>query len=387
MSQYFMDLAYDSPPVIGDAAPWFVAPTSFNPRFVSSTLAGRFVLLSFIGAGALEESRTYMKALAGADIDLPLKKLVNFGVTTKKQDWTDPLVQEAFPSRRVFHDPDLEIMKRFGLTKGADEDGSLRFRGRWFLLDPTLRVYESGALAETEKLISTLHNLPDPEMHTGVAGYGFAPILVIPRVLPTEICREFIKAYELGQPQVSGFMRQEGGKTVKKFDDNFKRRQDVNIENTPLRTVLNQAIMRRVAPEIHRCFQFNVTQIERYIVARYDAEEGGFFKGHRDNTTMGTAHRAFAVTINLNAEDYDGGTLRFPEFGQREYKAPTGGAVVFSCSMLHEACPVTKGTRYATLPFLYDDTGRDLRNRNLQFLEGTEAYEKRQRALTEGAAS
>ena len=29
--------------------------------------------------------------------------------------------------------------------------------------------------------------------------------------------------------------------------------------------------------------------------------------------------------------------------------------MVFSCSLLHEATPVTKGTRYAVLPFLYDD--------------------------------
>ena len=29
-----------------------------------------------------------------------------------------------------------------------------------------------------------------------------------------------------------------------------------------------------------------------------------------------------------------------------------GGAVVFSCSLLHEALPVTKGVRYALLTFL-----------------------------------
>jgi hypothetical protein len=48
------------------------------------------------------------------------------------------------------------------------------------------------------------------------------------------------------------------------------------------------------------------------------------------------------VTINLNAEEYDGGDLRLPEFGRQAYRAPTGGAVVFSCSLLHEALPVTR---------------------------------------------
>jgi predicted 2-oxoglutarate/Fe(II)-dependent dioxygenase YbiX len=35
--------------------------------------------------------------------------------------------------------------------------------------------------------------------------------------------------------------------------------------------------------------------------------------------------------------------------------------VVFSCSLLHEATPVTRGTRYATLPFLYDDAAAAVR--------------------------
>jgi predicted 2-oxoglutarate/Fe(II)-dependent dioxygenase YbiX len=117
---------------------------------------------------------------------------------------------------------------------------------------------------------------------------------------------------------------------------------------------------------IQRAFQFDPTRIERWLVACYNGDgEGGHFRAHRDNTTKGTAHRKFAVTINLNAEDYDGGDLRFPEFGRRLYRAPTGGAVVFSCSLLHEALPVTRGKRYAFLPFLYDDAAARLRERNL----------------------
>lgn len=85
--------------------------------------------------------------------------------------------------------------------------------------------------------------------------------------------------------------------------------------------------------------------MERYIVACYDPAERGHFGAHRDNTTAGTAHRRFAVTINLNAEEFEGGELRFPEYGQRSWRAPTGGAVVFSCSLLHQALPVTAGRR------------------------------------------
>jgi predicted 2-oxoglutarate/Fe(II)-dependent dioxygenase YbiX len=85
----------------------------------------------------------------------------------------------------------------------------------------------------------------------------------------------------------------------------------------------------------------------------YGAEEGGYFRPHRDNLTSGAAHRQFTCSINLNAEAFEGGDLRFPEYGMRTYRPPTGGAVVFSCSLIHEATsliheatPVTRGARY-----------------------------------------
>jgi predicted 2-oxoglutarate/Fe(II)-dependent dioxygenase YbiX len=120
---------------------------------------------------------------------------------------------------------------------------------------------------------------------------------------------------------------------------------------------------------IERAFMWRPTRMERYLIACYDSASGGFFKPHRDNSTHGTAHRRFAVTINLNAGEYEGGDLRFPEFGTQTYRAPTGGAVVFSCALLHEATPVTRGERYAFLPFLYDDAAAKVREANNKYLD------------------
>jgi predicted 2-oxoglutarate/Fe(II)-dependent dioxygenase YbiX len=36
--------------------------------------------------------------------------------------------------------------------------------------------------------------------------------------------------------------------------------------------------------------------------------------------------------------------------------------VVFSCSLLHEVTPVTSGTRYAFLSFLYDEEAQRVRD-------------------------
>ena len=143
------------------------------------------------------------------------------------------------------------------------------------------------------------------------------------------------------------------------------RRRDAKIDDENLRGAIRTRLSRRLSPEIFKAMQFNATRIERYIVACYSSEDQGFLHSHRDNTTLGTAHRKFAVSINLNADDFEGGELRFPEFGPRTYKPPTGGATVFSCSLLHEATPVTSGVRYAFLPFLYDEESKRIRDQNI----------------------
>ncbi len=61
------------------------------------------------------------------------------------------------------------------------------------------------------------------------------------------------------------------------------------------------------------------------------------------------------MTLNLNTGEYEGGHLRFPEYGPHLYKPGLGDAVVFSCSLVHQALPVTSGTRYVLLSFFFGD--------------------------------
>jgi predicted 2-oxoglutarate/Fe(II)-dependent dioxygenase YbiX len=147
-----------------------------------------------------------------------------------------------------------------------------------------------------------------------------------------------------------------------------KRRKDYTIDDPGLIQDLQGRIIRRINPEIEKVHFFRPTRMERYIVSCYAAEDGGHFRAHRDNTTKGTAHRRFAVSINLNNE-FEGGEVSFPEYGPRSYKAPPGGAVVFSCPLLHAVSKVTRGCRYAFLPFLYDEAAAKIREQNNTFLD------------------
>jgi predicted 2-oxoglutarate/Fe(II)-dependent dioxygenase YbiX len=276
-------------------------------------------------------------------------------VTADPGDAAEGRIAQQLPGIRFFLDYDRTVAELYG---AASEAGYLP---RWVVLDRELRVIRAFPIDRGEEAIACLAAAIGGAQDVG------APVLSIPRVLEPELCRRLVEIYEQCGGEPSGFMRDIEGKTTLVLDDSFKRRRDCSLDDPQMRQALSARVERFVGPALQRAFQFQATRIERYIVACY-AEEGGFFRPHRDNTTLGTAHRRFAVTINLNAEDYEGGDLRFPEFGGRTYRAPTGGAVVFSCSLLHEATPVTSGRRYAFLPFLYDDAGAAVRQANLQHI-------------------
>ena len=189
-----------------------------------------------------------------------------------------------------------------------------------------------------------------------------------------EFCQQLIGVYEGTGGRESGFMREVEGKTVEIKDNKHKVRRDVLLEDQALIKQTQVRIHRRIVPEILKVHQFQVTRMERYLVACYAAEERGHFRAHRDNTTKGTAHRRFAVSINLNHE-FEGGEISFPEYGPKSFKLPTGTACVFSCSLLYQVSAVTAGKRYAFLPFLYDDAAARLREANNEYLgEGVGAY-------------
>lgn len=340
--------------VPGAPAPLFTAPSPVNPRFAFSTLGGRYVLLLFLPEPSPERDAALAAVAARAEL-LNDERILVFGVLPDAASFA--AAQQTEHCVRWFHDPDGRLRQLYG---AEDETG--RLRPQLVAIDPSMRVLGVRPLAAAGAVLERLAALGEPEAHAGTTLH--APVLIVPRVLEPEFCRRLIACYEEVGGAPSGVMQVRDGKTVGVFNG-MKRRRDADIPEGPLQTLLRARLAQRLLPEIEKAFQFRSTHIERYIVACYDAQDGGFFHPHRDNTTPGTAHRRFAVSINLNAEEFEGGDLRFPEFGRRTYRPPTGGAVVFSCSLLHEATPVTRGRRYATLPFLYDQAGADLRQANL----------------------
>ena len=249
-------------------------------------------------------------------------RAVGFTVSIDPADDAEGGPRDAVPDLRVFRDGDGPVSRLYGVVAPGDAPGdapgSTRYALCAFLLDPLLRVIAMAPIERIGELLDLLRRLPEPALHTGFEVP--APVLVLPRVMEPEFCRRLIAVHEAGGGEESGFMVERGGKTVGVYDPATKKRRDQEITEEPLRAALRACITRR-----------------------------------------------FAVTINLH-DDFNGGMLWFPEFGPRRYRPPLGGAAVFSCSLLHEATPVTRGVRFATLPFLYGDAAARIRQQNAHSL-------------------
>lgn len=361
----------------GDPVPPFRVRGLANPRYSFGSAAGRYIVVSFIGAAATAGATIFyrqMRETIGPFDDL---FACAFIVTNDPRDETAGYFEERYPGLRIFVDGDHAMARLFGCARQGDDGGTAITPTSW-ILDPGMRVIQvlpaTDLSTHRDAICAALEGLTPAQEDQG----SWAPVLKVPGIFEPALCRDLIAYASRQGLKESGFMNTDpiSGKTVLQVDHRHKRRSDCTIENPTLREAVQVRIARRLIPQVERAFQFKATRIERTIVSCYDAGTGGYFRPHTDNSTLGTAHRRFAVSIGLNAEDYEGGDLRFPEFGARTYRPDTGGAIVFSCSLLHEALPVTQGRRFAMLPFLYDEAAAQIRLRNARHLDDPQLREQ-----------
>jgi hypothetical protein len=341
---------------LGDPVPLFNGATVTGGSAALHVDAGRWVLLAFLGSLDDPRAAHELAQLLAAGI-FSEDHLVLYGILT------------APPSPPV-------LEKLIGISSGAvvfiaDYDGAIT--GAYgppearhsVVLDPLQRaIADIGwdhPAGHSRLLLEVLRDLPPVDDSAGVP--LSAPALIVPRVFDFDLCDFLIRLYETMGGEDSGFLLDSNGKTATVVNHRLKRRQDLLIVDPQLRETMRDQIVRRLVPAVERFFRFSATRMDRYLVSCYDAALGGHFFRHRDNENAGARHRRFAVSINLN-KDYDGCDLVFPEFGRRRYRPPVGGAVVFSCGMLHEVTPITRGKRYAVLPFLYGEADARLREAN-----------------------
>lgn len=95
-------------------------------------------------------------------------------------------------------------------------------------------------------------------------------------------------------------------------------------------------------------FGIDITGVGAVQLARYDAQDEGFFDWHMDFGEP-AVNRKISITVQMSApEDYEGGELEL-FFHSQTYKAPRdrGMGIAFPSWVVHRVSPVTRGTRWS----------------------------------------
>jgi predicted 2-oxoglutarate/Fe(II)-dependent dioxygenase YbiX len=245
---------------------------------------------------------------------------------------------------RLF-DPDRKLFAGLGLPEGGV--AALSPRGRL--------VFRQAGEDAPEAAIAALPSPPPP---LAPVRRGGAPVLLIPDVLEPAFVDALLAYWESGEKSQDRVASGDGGAAAGTgMMAGIKRRTDVFLADRQLYETFQRRLERRVLPEMWRAFRFRAASFEAPRIGCYAAESAGAFGAHRDNRTPFTAHRRFAMSLNLNTGAYAGGRLRFPEYGPEEYEPEAGGCAIFCCDLLHEAMPVTEGRRFAIFTFFTDAEG------------------------------
>ncbi len=353
----------------GDLIPSFSIRSIGNSCFAFDSAAGRYNVLSFVHSSTVPGVAGFLEQVRSDERFFDDRFASMFIASNDPDDEAQARLDTRLPGVRILWDERYALARMFGCLRDRQDTGEQIALSTW-IIDPAMRVVSVIPIEDFathfDRICDVLATLPAPAERPELA----APVLAIANVIEPALCRELIETAERQGFHESAYLTREvrGGQVIAVVNPFHKRRLDSGIRDERLRAILQARITRHILPEVERAFQFRATRMERYIVSRYDAATEAFVAPHRENGCLGTAHRRFAVSINLGGEDHEGGELRFPEFGNRIYRVPAGGALVYSAALLNEVLPVTSGTRYALLPFLFDEAAAHERSANARYL-------------------
>lgn len=326
----------------GDRAPNFiVGDTAGRRRMFYADASGRPIVLCVVrsardagGDAALSSIEVVRHKLEEAGCDV-------FGLTAD-----EPAVSEARPTPfRVFADARDSVTSHYLSGEASDPvpfrtlllDGNQRVLAVIDAADPN----EHGAL-----VLASLKLLP-PIPPARVIRGSSPPVLMLPNVLSAGECERLVRLWHEGGHEEGSVSGRYGNAVA----EDKKRSLDHIVSDPEMQRTLSETLARRLGPELQKTFcYFAPFFFDAHVILSYGDDREEFFKPHRDNLTPGSQDRRFAMSLNLNA-DYEGGELWFPEYGPDLYKPEPGTACVFSCSLLHEALPVTSGRRWVLTTF------------------------------------
>jgi predicted 2-oxoglutarate/Fe(II)-dependent dioxygenase YbiX len=274
--------------------------------------------------------------------------LVGIAAHISNKEAGDTATGNASGALFVLHDAERRMLD---VLLAPDRPDAASPASRLLLLDANQRLLMALADPTPQALAPMLadniaraqHDQAQPALVQGAV----PPVLILPRVFEPELCASLVALWQASERDSTGVSSRYGNVQM----GPAKRTEDHMVRDPNAIRAISDRLAYRIGPELLRGFGYDKPfAFDAHVILSYSAAERHYFKAHRDNGAPQTADRAFAVSLNLN-EDYEGGELIFPEYGPLRFKPPAGAAAVFSCTLLHEALPVTKGRRYVLTSF------------------------------------
>ncbi len=338
---------------IGDPAPLFTLVDQWgNEVFLGAdTIAGDPTVLVFCPQGANKTSDEVVSRYRALGQQFGTMGARVFVINRESMDTPQAAVDDA-NTLRVLADVPGAVFDAYGIEKAAGIGAPCPVTS--VLVNPNAQIaWTTGSEDPSDHVESVLERAgPLAHRSNPVSSGPHPPIMIIPNVLSDTACDILIEAWKRPTP-VWG-REALGSDALKLEKSDYKIETDTDagkltqhhILDPEINGIVDKAFIRRIIPQLYKAYRYKITQHEQYKILRYLAADGGFLGPHRDNSTPETAHRHFTMTMNLVADGFDGGELRFPEYGGHLYRGGKGSAVVWSATLLHEVTALTSGERF-----------------------------------------
>jgi Rps23 Pro-64 3,4-dihydroxylase Tpa1-like proline 4-hydroxylase/peroxiredoxin/GT2 family glycosyltransferase len=336
----------------GDYLPMFELPDYAGKKVYIERFGGKHILAYFLPADDMTFLATLFKHLQDAAAQNGLSGIWEWFVLDTSIEQAGQIKKQLNITQLVLADPDRKVARSLGICQQGDK----RITPTGFVINQNLKIVERFVTGDPVQLAHEMvrtcaqavnaftEKNAQPRIITEMA-----PALIVPDVFSAEFSEKCIKSFRTGHT-FDGTVGAEKGKA---YRPEAKIRMD-HIPSAALTAEIDDKLSRSLFPEIKKIFGVDVRFREQYKIGLYSGDKKGFFIAHRDNYDNPLGYRRLAMTLHLT-DDFEGGGLRFPEYGGDIYRPTRGSAITFSCATLHEALPVTKGDRFVLVGFFHGE--------------------------------
>lgn len=344
----------------GDPLPWFTGVQFDGQAFSFQKCGGRCNVLFFLGSFQDIKGKKLLEHINQSEF-WKKPEINPILVSSDRQDglWLKTL--DLGNHITLIEDIDTAISAKFGAVENDNIPLSrqrLQYKRYCLVTDTLLRALNVVSLADPLSCIAAVEALLKPilvDSKSQALITTAAPILQLSRVLESRLCQQLKNAHLLQekntQQALSSFRLKSSEYSIREYP----------VRDEHLREQIKKLLVKRIFPEMVKCFHFKPTHLEYLTTEKLETTE----QAPRANISTLTAHRQFSLLVNIAEDEQQSQSVVFPEFGQHSYVLAPGGALVYSSGLLYTPIVAQGSSMLVFKLFMFDEVGAKTKQRYL----------------------